>query len=113
MVDFVVIVIIMLAVVVGIIYSIKHFKGEGRCCDGGSFKPRKKKLANVLYKKTFHIEGMHCEHCRNRVTEIVNDIDNVAGVVNLKSGELIVSYAADVSDEVIAAKIEKFGYKVV
>lgn len=113
MTDFVIVGIIIVAVAIGIVYTVKHFKGEGGCCGGGSYKPKKKKLSNVLYKKTFHVEGMHCEHCKNRVEEVINDIDGAAGSVNLKTGELTVSYAADISDEVIKAKIERVGYKIV
>ena len=102
-----------IVVVIGIVYTIKHFKGEGGCCGGGSYKPKKKKLAKVLYEKTFHVKGMHCEHCKNRVEEVINDIEGAAGRVNLKKGELTVSYAAEVSDEVIKAKIERAGYEIV
>ena len=113
MTDWIVAVIIAIIAEISIVYTIKHFKGESGCCGGGSYKPRKKKLANVLYTKTFHVEGMHCEHCKNRVEEVINDIDGAAGTVNLKTGELTVSYATDVSDEVIKVKIEKAGYKIV
>ncbi|MDE6640906.1 MAG: cation transporter [Acetatifactor sp.] len=55
---------------------------------------------------------MHCEHCKNRVEEVVNDIKGVAGKVSLKKGELTVSYAEDVSDELIKEKIERAGYRI-
>ncbi|MEE1200998.1 MAG: heavy metal-associated domain-containing protein [Christensenellales bacterium] len=113
MTDFVIVGIIIVVVAIGIVYTVKHFKGEGGCCGGGNYKPKKKKLPKVLYKKTFHVEGMHCEHCKNRVEEVVNDIEGVSGMVNLKADELIVSYAAEVSDEEIKAKIERVGYKIV
>ena len=100
-------------VVLAIVSSIKHFKGEGGCCGGGSYKPKKKKLKGVKYQKTFKVGGMHCEHCKNRVEKIVNDIKVISGKVNLKKGELIVSYAEDVDDEIIKAKIEKAGYTVI
>ena len=56
---------------------------------------------------------MHCDHCKNRVEEVVNDIKGVAGKVDLKKGELTVSYAEDVSDEIIVARIAKAGYEVI
>ena len=56
---------------------------------------------------------MHCDHCKNRVEEVVNDIKGVAGKVDLKKGELTVSYAEDVSDEIIVARITKAGYEVI
>lgn len=110
MTDFVIVGIIVVAVAVGIVYTVKHFKGEGGCCGGGSYKPRKKKLPNVLYQKIFTVEGMHC---KNRVEEVINDIDGVAGKVDLRTGELTVSYASEVPDEVIKAKVKRAGYKTV
>ena len=100
-------------VAIGIVNTVKHFKGQGGCCGGGSYKPRKKKLPKVRYRKTFKVDGMHCEHCKNRVEEVVNDIQGVSGKVNLKKGEITVSYAEDVPDDVIKAKIERVGYTVV
>ena len=55
---------------------------------------------------------MRCEHCKRRVEEAVNDIKGVAGRVDLKKGELTVSYAEDVDDEIIKAMIERTGYTV-
>lgn len=60
------IVLLTAAVAVGIWYTIRHFKGEGGCCGGGSYRPRKKKLSHVTGEKTFRVEGMHCEHCKVR-----------------------------------------------
>ena len=104
--------IIAVIVAIGVIYTVKHFKGEGGCCGGGSYKPRRKKLSDVKYKKTFKVGGMHCEHCKNRVEEAINDMKGVAGKVDLKKGELTVSYAEDVADEIIKTRIEKAGYSV-
>ena len=110
--DYIIIGILAVIVVLAALSSIKHFKGEGGCCGGGSYKPKKKKLKGVKYQKTFKIGGMHCEHCKTRVEEIVNDINGVAGKVDLKKGELTVSYAEDIDDEIIKAKIEKIGYSI-
>lgn len=109
--NYIIIGIIAVIVAVGVYYTVKHFRGEGGCCGGGSFKPKRKKLKNVKYTKTFRIDGMHCEHCKGRVEEVVNDIKGVAGRVDLKKNELTVSYAEDVADEVIIAKIERAGYE--
>lgn len=109
--NYIIIGIIAVVTVIGIIYTVKHFKGEGGCCGGGSYKPKSKKLSNILYQKTFKVDGMHCDHCKNRVEEVVNDIKGIAGKVNLKKGELTVSYAEDVDDEIIKARIERAGYQ--
>ena len=110
--NYIVIGIIAVIVVIAVISSIKHFKGESGCCGGGGYKPRRKKLTKVKYTKRFNVSGMHCEHCKNRVEEAVNDIKSVAGRVDLKKGELTVSYAEDVSDEIIKTKLERLGYRV-
>ena len=110
--NYIIIGIVAAIVAIGIVYTVKHFKGEGGCCGGGSYKPRRKKLSDVKYKKTFKIGGMHCEHCKNRVEEVVNDIKGVAGKVCLRKGELTVSYAEDIPDEIIKSKIESAGYTV-
>ena len=55
---------------------------------------------------------MHCEKRSDRVTEAVNDIPGVSGVVNLKKGIVTVSYEHDVPDEQIKIRIERHGYDV-
>ena len=108
-------------IIIGIIIVIAFFavrtivkrKGRKGCCGSGSdYKPRKKKLKNVIATKIFVVDGMHCEKCANRVTEVVNDIPGVAGVVDLKKGIVTVSYEQEVADDQIKAKIEWVGYTV-
>ena len=105
-------------IIIGIIVVIAFFavrtivKRKGRCGSGSDYKPRKKKLKNVITTKVFLVDGMHCEKCANRVTEVINDIPNVAGVVDLKKGIVTVSYEQEVADEQIKAKIEWVGYTV-
>ena len=111
--SYIIIGILAVIVVLAVISSIKHFKGEGGCCGGGSYKPKKKKLKGVKYQKTFKVGGMHCEHCKNRVEEVINDMPGIAGKVDLKKGELVVSYAEDVDDETVKARIERAGYIVI
>lgn len=109
--NYVIIAIIAVVVIIGIIFTIKHFKGEGGCCGGGSYRPKRKRLKKVLYKRTFKVEGMHCENCKGRVEEVVNDIDGASGRVDLKSGILTVSYDRDIGDEIIITRILRAGYK--
>ena len=108
-------------IIIGIIIVIAFFavrtivkrKGRKGCCGSGSdYKPRKKKLKNVIATKIFVVDGMHCEKCANRVTEVVNDITGVAGVVDLKKGIVTVYYEQEVADEQIKARIERVGYTV-
>jgi len=108
-------------VIIGILLVIAFFairtivkrKGRKGCCGSGSdYTPRKKKLKKVIATKVFVVDGMHCEKCANRVTEVVNDIPGAAGVVNLKKGIVTASYELVVPDEQIKAKIERVGYTV-
>lgn len=106
--------ILIIAVVIGVIYTVKHFKGESSCCGGGSsVKVKKKKLKNVIARKTVTIEGMICDHCKNRVERVLNEMEGVAGKVNLSKKQAIVFMEKEVSDDAIRTVIEKAGYKVV
>lgn len=91
---------------------VKRAGRKGCCGSAGDYKPRKKNLKKIIATKAFVVEGMHCEKCSNRVTEVVNDIAGVAASVNLKKGIVTVSYEQEVPDEQIKAKIERVGYIV-
>ena len=102
---------ILLVVLVGAIVTLIKRAGRRGCCgSSGDYKPRKKKLKNVIATKVFVVDGMHCEKCAGRVTEAVNDIPRVAGVVDLKKGLVTVSYERDVPDGQLRAAIERVGY---
>lgn len=102
---------ILLVVLVGAIVTLIKRAGRRGCCgSSGDYKPRKKKLKNVISTKIFVVDGMHCEKCAGRVTEAVNDIPGVAGVVDLKKMLVTVSYERDVPNEQIKARIERVGY---
>lgn len=111
----IIIAILVVIIWIGIRSSIKHFKGEGGCCGGGSttVKAKRKKRKKVIAKKTVIIEGMSCEHCKNRVERSINDLDGAAAKVNLKKKEAVVSMEKEISDEQIQVAIEKAGYQVI
>ena len=104
---------ILLVIAFFAVRTIVKRKGRKGCCGSGSdYKPRKKKLKHVIATKVFVVDGMHCEKCANRVTEVVNDIPGIAGAVNLKKGIVTVSYEQEVPNEQIKARIERVGYTV-
>ena len=111
--NLIIVAIVIVVAAIGVAYTVKHFKGKGGCCGGGGYKVKKKKLDNVLYEKTFTVEGMHCENCKSRVEEVVNDMKGVAGRVDLKKNELTVSYAEEVEDELIKGRLKRVGYTVI
>ena len=96
----IILVLLALAVAVGIWYTVRHFKGKGGCCGGGGYRPRKKKLSQVIGQKTFRVE------------EAVNDLHGVACRADWKKGLLTVSYAEAVENDRIKEKVERAGYHV-
>lgn len=114
MADKIIIAVIIVLVLVGIRSGVKHFKGEGGCCGGGSsVKVKRKKLKNVIKQRTAVIEGMKCENCKNRVESRLNELAGVSARVNLKEKTAVISMEEEVSDERIRKIIENAGYQVV
>ena len=99
--------------------SIKHFKGEGACCGGGSGsvrtkKPKKKKLDGpVIGKRTIEISGMHCRNRVNSVTRALNSIDGVAAKVSLRDSRADVLLDRMVDENDLRHAVEGAGFKVI
>lgn len=119
MVDAVIVIILAVVLIFAVKSSVKHFKGEGACCGGGSGtvkrpKPKKKKLDGpVTGHYTIKISGMHCQNCVNSVTRAINAIDGAAAKVSLKNGSADVSCDRDVDEEELKHAVEEAGFKVV
>lgn len=119
MTDGIIIVILIVLFAFAIKSSIKHFKGEGACCGGGSGsvkvkKPKKKKLSGpVVGRRTIKISGMHCQNCVNSVTKALNAIDGAAAKVNLREGMAEVSCDRLVDEADLKHAVEDAGFKVI
>lgn len=112
--------ILVIAILVIIVFfavksSIKHTKGEGSCCGGGSDdKPERKRLkGKKLGEKIIYIEGMHCDHCKNTVEGSINEIEGAVAKVNLKKNIAVVSFDREISDEELKNAVERKDFKVV
>ena len=111
--NIIIIAIIAVLAVVGIRSTVKHFRGESSCCGGGSsVKVKKKKLKQIVARKTVVIEGMTCEHCKNRVERVLSEMDGVAAKVNLKQKTATVSMEKEVGNRELCEVIRKAGYEV-
>lgn len=119
MVNAIILVILIVLFVFAVKHSIKHFKGEGACCGGGSGtvkteKPKKKKLAGpVVGKRTIKISGMHCQNCVNSVTGALNGIDGVVAKVSLHDNSAEVLLDRVVDEEDLKRAVEEAGFQVV
>ncbi len=112
-----VIIILVVAVVVffAVRSSARHLKGEGGCCGGGGevIREEKKVLDGpVIGKKIVHIEGMHCENCKNSVERHVNKIDGASCEVDLKKNLAVVSYDRPIDDTRLRRTIELLDFTV-
>ena len=105
--------IIIVLVIVGVIYTINHFKGKSGCCGSGNTYVSKKKLKKVIMTKAYSVNGMTCKNCKARVERYVNDIDGAVGKVNLKKKQVTVFMEREISDKEIVDAIIKAGYEVV
>ncbi len=108
---------IFIIVVIGLLAlksTLKHFKGEGGCCGGGTSAIREKKKLDApkIGKKIIFIDGMHCENYQNRVEHVINQLDGAARKVNLRKKSAVVSYSQSIPDSVLKETIENAGYTV-
>ena len=116
--DAIIMVVILIVLIFAVKGSLKHFKGEGACCGGGSGsvkpkKPKRKTLDGpVIGRRTIRISGMHCQNCVNSVTNALNAIDGVSAKVNLKDNSAEVSYDRPVDVADLKQAVERAGFKV-
>ena len=119
MVDAIIILVVVIILIFALKGSIKHFRGEGACCGGGSgsvkTKKAKKKTLNgpVVGRRTIRVSGMHCQNCVNSVTNALNDIEGVSAKVRLKDNSAEVSYDRPVDISALKQAVEKAGFQVV
>ncbi|MDO5336299.1 MAG: heavy metal-associated domain-containing protein [Eubacteriales bacterium] len=94
--------------------SAKHFKGEGGCCGGGSEPaPEEKILAGpIIARKIMHIEGMHCENCKNSVERQINKLDGASAKVNLRKKTAVVSMERMIDDQELKRAVEILDFQV-
>lgn len=109
--NMIIVLVIAAIVAVAALSARKHFKGEGGCCGGGTYRENKK-LAHVAGRKIVRIEGMMCENCEARVERYINEIPGAACRASHKKNRAIVSYEQEIGDEAIRAAVEKAGYQV-
>lgn len=112
MTDTIIIALVVIILFIAIRSTVKKAKSKSSCCSSGTYKAKQKKLNHVSTKTVLHVEGMSCQHCVNRVMEVINDIDGASALVNLKKGTVTVSMEQRIDNSILKAAIEKAGYTV-
>ena len=70
-------------------------------------------MFNKKIKKVITIEGMMCEHCKEKVEKSVLKLDSITKVkVSLKDKTATIYSSVSISDEDIIDTINKLDYKV-
>ncbi len=67
---------------------------------------------NIMQNEIF-VEGMHCEHCANRVTDWIKKIKGIKNVnVDVESGKVTIFSTTTIDKNLIKSAIENAGYKL-
>ncbi|MFJ8716106.1 heavy-metal-associated domain-containing protein [Streptomyces violaceus] len=62
---------------------------------------------------TYAVAGMSCGHCKSTLTRAIGELDGVSGVdVDLGTGHVTVTSAAEPDDAVIAETVDEAGYEL-
>lgn len=110
---YIVVAILVIAIVFAVRGSMKHVRGEGACCGGGSLpKVKAQRIRQCVAVKRIVIEGMSCDNCRKRVENSLNELNQVSARVSRKDNTATVKLGEHVPDEALRGAIEKAGYKV-
>ena len=71
-------------------------------------------MFNKKIKKVVTIEGMMCEHCKNKVETSLSNTNNVSKVkVNLKDKTATIYSTASINNEDIKKIIKKLDYQII
>lgn len=112
-----ILIILILAVVIlfALRGSFGHLKGEGGCCGGGdeTIAEETKVLEDpVIGKKIVHVEGMHCENCKNRIERQINRIEGASCKVDLKKNIAVISYDREIDEDRIRNVLQRLEFGV-
>ena len=92
--NIIVIVVIVVIAFFAVRSSMKHFTGQ------------------KLGEKIIHIDGMHCDNCKNSVERQINKIDGASAMVNLRKKIAVVEYDRELDDEDLRKAVERLDFKV-
>lgn len=65
-------------------------------------------------KKIMTVNGMHCEHCKNRVESLLKEFDGIkTAKVDLEKKTVTISLKSEISDETLENAVKEAGFEPV
>lgn len=116
MTDIIIILIVAALMILATRGASKHFKGEGSCCQSSSpvTSVAVKKLDNATSTLRLTVNGMHCQHCEDRVRKALDSIEGAAvSSISRNAGLVILSCNRELSRDLLEKVIETEGYSLV
>ena len=116
MTDIIIILIVAALMILAARGASKHFKGEGSCCQSSSpvTSVAVKKLDNATSTLRLTVNGMHCQHCEDRLRKALDSIEGAAvSSISHNAGLVILSCNRELSRDLLEKVIEAEGYSLV
>ena len=108
MTDIIIILIVAALMILATRGASKHFKGEGSCCQSSS------PVTSVAVKNRLTVNGMHCQHCEDRLRKALDSIEGAAvSSISHNAGLVILSCNRELSRDLLEKVIEAEGYSLV
>ena len=84
MANYVIMAVLAVVVLLAARSALRHFRGEGGCCGGGSPSTPTFKTPDATMTKHFMIDirGMKCENCAAKVQNALNQLEGVSARVS-------------------------------
>jgi len=114
----IIIILILAAIVVGAILSIrKRIKYGSSCCGTHDAAPAKvkvkdKKIEHYPYSYKLTVDGMHCSNCSRRVENALNSKEGLWATVKLEDKSVLVRAKNPMTEEELSRPVSEAGYTV-
>lgn len=113
----IIIVLLLLTICIYAIISYRKKLSQGCCGSGGDIEKKivvsDKNPANYPCSVTIVIDGMTCNHCKQRVENALNELDGVWADVNLSKHSALVRMKTQLQEMELRRAVIKAGYGVV
>ena len=115
----IIVILVLLAIIVGAIFSIKkRIKYGSSCCGSHDAAPKKIKIRDKIkkhypYTFTLSVDGMHCSNCVLRVENALNSLEGIWAKVNLENKSVLVLSKYKIEENQLSKAVSDAGYTVI